>query len=497
MSRHPTPADLAVLPIDQWPSLVRVPPVTRPVSVTIRPPGSKSITNRALLLAALADGTSTLTGALVDADDAQVMIRALRQLGAQIDITPELDDRGETSGNATLTVRGVAGRWIVPPGQRVLLNLNNAGTATRFLTAAAILQPANADGIVIDGNARMRQRPIGELIDALREAGLQAEYLGEQGYPPVLVKPIGDADAQALRFAFGVTQSSQFISAVMLISPFLRHGLWLRLPTNVTSAEYVQMTKGLLQRFDQKSGEVQNGEVYFGPLHTPRRSTSVHGVELGIEADASSGTYFLAAGIIQPYCKVGMAGDGYTSGVFHDHYNGYSIDRRLQPDFHFYDAAKQFASPPSPNTWQPPPPLRPANLDMRSMPDAAMTAAVVASFANGISTITGLRTLRVKETDRIAAMVSELAKVGVNVEPFTYTDDQGRPDEGIRIIPPHGGIDCSPMAPEVIFHTYDDHRMAMSLALIGLRRPNVLVHDPACVRKTYPTFWRDLTRLYA
>jgi 3-phosphoshikimate 1-carboxyvinyltransferase len=133
---------------------------------------------------------------------------------------------------------------------------------------------------------------------------------------------------------------------------------------------------------------------------------------------------------------------------------------------------------------------------MEHMPDAAMTMAVVNAFASYETDLRGLKTLRVKETDRIAALVTELAKVGVTVEPFAYTDKHGHPDEGIRINPPPGGIDCSLSASRVEFDTYDDHRMAMSLALIGLRRPNVYIRDPGCVRKTYPTFWRDLAKVY-
>jgi 3-phosphoshikimate 1-carboxyvinyltransferase len=496
----PNVRDIAGLPVDRLPPQVRVEPVTRAAEVTIRPPGSKSLTNRALLLAALAEGTSTLTGALVEADDAQVMIRALRELGAEIEITPEHDSplgergyAGEPSGNATLRVRGVGGRWKLAKGQSVTLNLNNAGTATRFLTAAAILQPPDAGGIVIDGNERMRQRPIGELVDAMNAAGLRVDYVGEKGFPPVRVWPVKEPLEQPIEFEFGVTQSSQFVSAVMMLGPFLPFGVAVKLPPNPTSAGYVRMTHWLLECFGAARSLRANGTIH--PFLRGGRVPTIPARVWEVEPDQSAATYFLAAGALLAVLGSNIVTwFGSSANPSSRDWISYS-SCSTQPDALFRDWLDT-------ERWRRSRPTVPVfDLDMTDMPDAAMTAAVLACFADGTSTLRGLRTLRVKETDRIAAMVTELGKVGVVVEPFAYVDPHGQQDEGIRITPSmlasgSRGIDCSRGVPEVVFHTYDDHRMAMSLALIGLRRPSVIIDDPACVRKTYPTYWRDLAKLY-
>jgi 3-phosphoshikimate 1-carboxyvinyltransferase len=471
----------------------------------VRLPGSKSLTNRALLLAALADGHSTLTGALVDADDAQVMIAALRTLGAGIEITPDVID-SQPTGNATIRVLGVAGRWKIAPGAVVELDLHNAGTATRFLTAAAILQPDNAGGIIIDGNARMRQRPIGELVDAMTAAGLRVEYVGQVGFPPVRIWPVGELQQQTIAFEFGVTASSQFISAVMMLGPSLSNGLTLGLPKQATSVEYVHMTRKLMKRLGVSFRQV-GLDGYVGNAHLNMRKPHLPGFPYSVEADASSATYFMAIPVIVPGLRVRLIGEGFRALNRAEWENNLREPRFLQPDFSFCQVVTEFGAKYSveehshhvaSSTGRTPLAL---DIEMRAMPDAAMTAAVLACFANGTTTLRGLRTLRVKETDRIAAMVAELAKVGVAVEPFAYVDAEGQSDEGIRITPPPQsdgtlGIDCSHNAPKVLFETYDDHRMAMSLALIGLRRPNVVIDNPTCVCKTYPTFWRDLARVY-
>jgi len=464
----PTVQDIAGLPIDRLPASVRVLPVTKPFDITVRPPGSKSITNRALLLAALAHGQSTLTGALVEAEDAQVMIAALRTLGAQIDITPEFDQHGESSGNATVRVQGVGGRWKIEPGQRVTLNLQNAGTATRFLTAAAILQPKDSGGIIIDGNARMRQRPIGELVEAinaLTERGARVGYVGEEGYPPVVVPRVEFEWISAMRQVFAPARSGQFVSAMMLLAPFLPHGLEAGFTGAPTSMSYVAMTLKVLRQVGVRVEGLPPGEVRIQP-------SRVGAFTMRIEPDASGSTYFVGAQRLVRGSKVTI------------------VDLRTDEPEPLQSDARFGSIMPKDIT------LGGVNADLHDLPDAAMTAAVIASFADGPSTLTGLRTLRVKETDRIEALVTELAKVGVRVEPFVCVNDHGQADEGIRITPPAGGIDCSANAPTVEFDTYDDHRMAMSLALIGLRRPNVIIRDPACVRKTYPTFWRDLAKVY-
>lgn len=490
---NPTVKDIANLPADRLPPLVHVPRVTKPFDVTIRPPGSKSLTNRALLLAAQAEGESVLTGALADADDAQVMVRALRQLGAEIEVTPEFEPNGESCGNATIRVKGVGGRWKIKAGETVTLNLNNAGTATRFLTAAAVLQPPDSGGIVIDGNARMRERPIGELVEWLRSLGAEINYVSREGYPPVMVRPrLPDAH----EITVTARASSQYVSALLLIAPWLPRGLFLRRQGIVVSESYVLMTTQLLRRV--------GAEYLPTKLHLNAPPDVVRDVAhiaprplasfcYAVEPDASGAAPLLCAAALGDGWKVTIPG-----------LNTMPDDQRrssLQGDAAFFHVLEMFGA--FATTWPDcvwargcPGPLRGASLSLGLMPDCAMAAAVVAGFAQAESRLRGLRTLRVKETDRIRAVELELAKVGVDVRPFSATDSLGEVDEGMHIIPPSCGIDPTPSAPPVEFDTYDDHRMAMSLALIGLRRPNVYIRDPGCVRKTYPTFWRDLAKLY-
>ncbi len=425
----------------------------------VRPPGSKSLTNRALLLAALASGQSTLHRALLNADDTEAMIAALTTLGASIERRPSGD----------LGIIGVGGRWKI--AEPLTLNLNNAGTATRFLAASSLLSPFP---IIIDGNPRMRERPIGELIDCLEDIGLEAEYLGTKGCPPVRLTPPQSPKAAA-SLEVPTTMSSQFISALLLIAPFLPGGITLTLEGKITSRSYISMTLGLL---DQLGATVKSSDNF--RIHRVSTYTAMlPGFEYTVEPDASSATYFWAAAALFPGATCRVEG----------------IDTRsLQGDAQFPETLARMgatmirddATEDSPVAIgvRGPASLAPVMADMTLMPDAAMTLATVACFANGRSILRGLKTLRVKESDRIAALQTELAKIGVKVE----TNVLGDPD-AITITPPEGGVDCSSRAAPVQFATYDDHRMAMSLSLIGLRRPHVTISNPGCVSKTYPKFW--------
>lgn len=425
----------------------------------VKPPGSKSLTNRALLLAALAHGRSTIRGALVDADDASRMIEAVRVLGARV----------EQRGGDTLNVEGVGGRW---PNAGVTLDLENAGTATRFLAAAAILAPGP---VTITGNERMRQRPIGELSRLLERLGAHVETLGSSGCPPVRLTP-PEALAHAPILDVPTTTSSQFISALLLIGPWLPGGLTLRLTGEVTSASYVSMTLSLLDRLGAGIRMSEDLRVI--------RVTGSGGVrpfDLEVEPDASGATPFWAAAALIEGAKsvvLGLDADSLQGDAAVPEIllrMGAGVERRSA------EGASSGWIACTGGT------LSPINADLSSMPDAAMSLAVVCAFAPGRSVLRGLRTLRVKETDRIEALRVELAKIGVRVE----ADAQG----SIAIVPPPGGVDVSPGAEEVVFETYRDHRMAMSLALVGLRRPNVLIRDPGCVAKTYPAFWEDFARV--
>ncbi|MFT5424944.1 MAG: 3-phosphoshikimate 1-carboxyvinyltransferase [Phycisphaerales bacterium] len=481
-SPAPTPAQLAETlsgPLADLPSPLPLAPPTRtrgqaPINATIRPPGSKSLTNRALLLAALADGESVLHRPLLAADDAQRMMAALTTLGVTFD----------TSTPNTLRIRGTGGRWHNPTPHppsvpETVLDLNNAGTATRFLAAASML----ADHpLVITGNERMRQRPIAELTEALASLGAQIEFLESPGCPPVRITPPIGGLLTTSTLTLGVTQSSQFISALLLVGGCLPAGLTLRLPDGVTSRSYVEMTLALLATLDAPAKSSAD-------LSVIRVDRHVGPFTLEIEPDASGATCFHAAGAILPDATVRVIGP--------------SAEDSLQGDAAFPGVLKQMGcsvitgatkngdlttttrGPRSPDT------LKPIMVDMADMPDAVMALAAVAAFTPGTTIVRGVRTLRVKETDRISALQAELAKVGVTVTP-NLNDD---PD-ALSITPPPDGIDCSPSCEPVTFDTYDDHRIAMSLSLIALRRPNVLINDPQCVAKTYPQYWAQFAELY-
>ncbi len=481
MPDAPTPTELhAILqrPLADLPDPLPIVPPTRPrgrppADITVRPPGSKSLTNRALLLAALADGVTTLRRPLLEADDAERMLAAIETLGAKVERIPSSEPRASARAvpddAPDLRITGVAGRWPVPP-EGVTIDVAGAGTAARFLAAASLLATGP---VTITGNARMKQRPIAELADALRSVGATVEHLESPDCPPVRITPPPGNIPTTAAVALGNTQSSQFISALLLVGGFLPSGLALRLALPITSESYVRMTLDLLASLECPARSAADLSV-IQVSHAPRA------FDLEIEPDASGATYFWAAGALLRDATVrvdGLAGES------------------LQGDARFIDELERMGATIATRgtivTCRAPDGLRSTMTSLHDMPDAAMTLAVCASFAPGTSIFRGVRTLRVKETDRIAALVNELAKVAVTVEP----DLMGDPD-AISITPPPRGIDVSQDAPRVEFDTYDDHRMAMSLALLGLRRPNVWIRDPACVAKTYPGYWQDLARLY-
>ncbi len=432
----PTSLDILRGPLSGLPGAITLAPVGGPIDAVVTPPGSKSLANRALVLALLGCGKATLRNIPEEADDIEVMLAALPKLGAKV-------TRLEPG------VYEIIGTFGKPLGGATL-NLHNAGTAIRFLTAACAL---SKEPVTLDGDSRMRKRPIGGLIDALRSLGANAEYVGEEGYPPVRVGG-GDPESWENSVEFGPTQSSQFISAMLLIAPFLPHDIEISIAGEITSAPYLHMTAGMLSMLERSGGE----DPVLG--------------EFAVEPDASGAAPFHAANLI-------VSGSSITvSGIEEDSLQGDALFVTLLDSIKDGDRIRAF------------------DADLSDMPDTAMTLAVVACFADGPSTIKGLRTLRVKETDRIAALVAELSKVGVVVEVFEHESPGGNPDEGIRVNPPAGGLDCTADAAAVAFDTYDDHRMAMSLALIGLRRPNVTINDPACVAKTYPRFWQSFASLY-
>ncbi|MGD9692536.1 MAG: 3-phosphoshikimate 1-carboxyvinyltransferase [Phycisphaerales bacterium] len=444
-------------PLDRLADPLPIPTLSRAFDVEIIPPGSKSISNRALLLAALASGESLLRGALTDADDGRVMLAALRVLGAEIREIPE-----------GLRIRGVGGRPRAPRDDAPLM-LENAGTAMRFLSAACAIADAP---ITLDGDARMRERPIGELAEALHTLGARVEWLAREGFPPLrIIPPAGGMLGGEIQLAR--TRSGQFISALLLLAPYTRQGLRVRCPQGVTSPPYVEMTLRLLERVGVHAVKrTPDLAEMFVPAHQLQAFT------LDVEPDASGAGYFWAAAAMTPDARVLIPGLSRVS---------------LQGDVHIVDVLARMGAtveetPRGLAVRAPHDGLRAVDADLSGIPDAAMTIAVAACVAKGPSRLQGLRTLRDKETDRLEALRIELTKLGAAVR-----IERERDDESLIIEPAHAPTAHTP----IDFDTYHDHRMAMSLALLGLVRPAVRIRNPACVAKTYPTFWSDLSRLYA
>lgn len=410
---------------------------------TVALPGSKSLSNRALLLAALARGETRVEHAL-DSDDTRVMVAALRQLG--VGIAGELAE-------GTLRVAGCGGP--LPGGEHTLF-LGNAGTAMRPL--AAVL--AGSQGrYTLEGVPRMHERPIGDLVDGLRALGAQVEYRGRDGYPPLLIAGRGLAGGLA---RISGTTSSQFLSALLMAAPLAAADVTVEIADRLVSWPYVRMTVALMERFgvtveaEPPRFRAAAGQTYRSPGR------------FWVEGDASSASYFLAGAAITGG-SVKVEGVGRTS---------------LQGDAQFAAllermGAKVRWSEESIEVRGGGLPLRALDVDLEEMPDAALTLAVAALFADGPTTLRGIGNWRVKETDRMAAVAAELEKLGAGV---TAGEDQltVRPPKRIR------GAEID---------TYDDHRMAMAFSLAACGAEPVVILDPGCVAKTFPDYFQVLAGL--
>jgi len=411
----------------------------------VRLPGSKSISNRALLLAALADGVTELEG-LLEADDTRVMVAALRTLGVAVEVDGE-----------RARVIGCGGEF---PVRQADLFLGNAGTAMRPL--AAVLAFAGGS-YRLDGVARMRERPIGDLVDALVALGARIEYDGAPGYPPIRIRPAARTVRDRVDIKGEV--SSQFVSGLLMAAPLIApdRGLIVRVAGALISQPYVALTIALMRRFGVEVERVDAGGAAF---RVPRARYRAPG-RFAIEGDASGASYFLALGAIAGG-PVRVIGAGRAS---------------VQGDVAFADLLERMgASVHWGEDWiesRGAPPLRAVEYDCTAIPDAAMTAAVAALFADGATRLTGIGSWRVKETDRIAAMAAELRKLGAAV-------DAG--DDWLRIEPPS-------RLREATIDTYDDHRIAMCFALAAAGGVPVHIRDPQCVAKTYPDFFKALHSL--
>ena len=405
-------------------------------SVTL--PGSKSISNRTLLLAALARGSTEVAG-LLDADDVRILLDALHALGVDIEPRPE---------RRAWVVHGGGGRF---PVSHARLFLGNAGTALRPLTAVLALCGGDYE---LRGTPRMHERPIGDLVDALRSLGADIRYLGREGFPPLA---IGRGRLQwGERVSVRGEMSSQFITALLMALPLGGKAIGVDIAGELISRPYVEMTRRLMARF----GVTVRWEDAHR-LSVPATDAYESPGQITVEGDASSASYFLAAGALG-------GGPVRVRGVGRD---------SIQGDIGFADTlAAMGAEVICGADWveaRGRPPLRAIDADFNAMPDAAMTAAIAALFAQGTSTLRHIGSWRVKETDRIAAMATELTKLGAQV---------GAGPDWLSITPP------AKLKPATI-DTYDDHRMAMCFALAALGGVAIRINDPACVTKTFPDYF--------
>ncbi|WP_439242217.1 3-phosphoshikimate 1-carboxyvinyltransferase [Lonepinella sp. BR2474] len=419
-------------------------PISR-IEGTINLPGSKSLSNRALLLAALANGTTKVTN-LLDSDDVRHMLNALKQLGVNYQLSED---------KSVCEVQGLGGAFQWQSG--LALFLGNAGTAMRPLAAALCLASPNATSseIVLTGEPRMKERPIKHLVEALLQAGADIQYLEQDGYPPIAIRNTG---LKGGKVKIDGSVSSQFLTALLMAAPLATDYMEIEIIGELVSKPYIDITLNMMQIFGVNVENqqyqrfiVKGNQQYQSPRH------------FLVEGDASSASYFLAAGAIRGKVKVTGVGKNSIQGdrLFADVLEKMGAKITWGEDFIQAEQGD----------------LVGIDMDMNHIPDAAMTIATTALFAKGETCIRNIYNWRVKETDRLTAMATELRKVGATVE-------EG--DDFIRI---------QPLALDQFKHaeieTYNDHRMAMCFALIALSNTEVTILDPKCTAKTFPTFFDE------
>ena len=406
-------------------------------------PGSKSISNRTLLLAALASGNTDIRDVLAS-DDTARMLESLTKLGVKLEQIGEHDWR----------VHGCAGNV---QNKQADLFLGNAGTAFRPLTAA--LAFSNGD-YQLSGVARMHERPIGDLVDALKQAGANISYLGQPGFPPLKIAPAQANLSLPIKIRGDV--SSQFLTALLMALPLSKQQASIDVVGELISKPYIEITLNLMAKFGvqvQRDGwqrfSIAANSVYTSPG------------QLCVEGDASSASYFLAAGVI--------AGSVTVDGIG---------QHSIQGDVRFAEALSLMGGEISYGenhiTAKKANRIKAIDLDCNHIPDAAMTLAILALFADGTSTLRNIASWRVKETDRLTAMATELRKVGASVvEGSDY----------LQITPP------TAIKANAVIDTYDDHRMAMCFSLVSLAGVPITINDPACVNKTFPDYFAYFAKI--
>lgn len=417
---------------------------------TITLPGSKSISNRTLLLAALATGTTEIRD-LLASDDTSRMLEALQLLGVKL----------ENFADNAWRVQGCSGN--LPnkgsKNQPVDLFLGNAGTAFRPLTAALAF---SGGYYYLHGIPRMHERPIGDLVDALRQAGAQIEYLENEGFPPLKISPAKLDCSLPIKIRGDV--SSQFLTALLMALPLTQQQATIEVVGELISKPYIEITLNLMARF-----EVLVERKDWQRFEIKANNNYLAADTIYVEGDASSASYFLAAGAIGG--AVSVSGVGKNS---------------IQGDIKFANALTLMGADVrwgnnSVGAWKPSSKkLKAIDLDCNHIPDAAMTLAILALFADGTTTLRNIASWRVKETDRIAAMATELRKVGATVI-------EGA--DFITITPP------AQLTPNAVIDTYDDHRMAMCFSLVSLGGVPITINDPNCVAKTFPNYFSEFQKL--
>ncbi len=410
------------------------------VGGNIKLPGSKSISNRTLLLAALADGMTLIKGLLVS-DDTERMLEALEKLGIDID---------KKNNSENIFIVGNKGEF---PVKHADLFLGNAGTAFRPLTAALAFSNGNYH---LHGVPRMHERPIGDLVMALRQAGAHIDYMQSDGFPPLNISPACVNVSKPIKIRGNV--SSQFLTALLMALPLTKQEVTIEVVGELISKPYIEITLNLMARFgvDVKREGWQKFII-------SANANYVSPKQIYVEGDASSASYFLAAGAI--------AGSLFVEGVSKDSIQGdikFAEEIRKMGASIAYLENRILVTKPLNSK------LKAIDLDCNHIPDAAMTLAIMALFAEGTTILRNIASWRVKETDRIAAMATELRKVGAIVE-------EGA--DYIKITPP------AQLTPNAVIDTYDDHRMAMCFSLVSLGGVPITINDPKCVNKTFPDYF--------
>ena len=425
---------------EKLPPALDIKPLEVPPDATVTLPGSKSITNRALVCAALAPGETTLTGALF-ADDTEAMVEAVRSLGADVVCTPE---------TATMRVRGTAGT--VETSEDAVVDARMSGTTGRFVAPVLALSGRPA---TLDGHPQLRARPFGDLADSLRRLGVRVEFpAGGDGLPMLICGPIRSGDTSV-----AADRSSQFLSGLMLAAPLVPGGLRIRIAGVVVSRSYVEMTAEVMRAFGA-AVEVGDHEVRIAPKgYRPLGRFEV-------EPDASSASYFMAAAAVtggtvrvEGLGSGSVQGDTRFAALLAD--MGAGVDQD--------EAGTRVTGGP----------LRGVDVDLSDMSDTAPTLGVVAAVAGTPTTVRGIGFVRGKESDRIAAVVSGLRRCGVEAREL---------DDGFAVVPPE-----APVGARV--RTYDDHRIAMAFSVLGLVAPGMKIESPGCVGKTFPGFYEALEAL--